>query len=206
MTVEIDVLDIPFGSFYTDERCKRVERIIQRKEEYAEFRVKRYRGEEDPTLDTYVIMDVTENFWVWMYEWEVDALSDSEILSYVTVTKETSQRPDPTQNLMIVTSLFAALFLSFIIIVAFVPEFPVNDIIIGIALVSLVASLISGWIFKVRHEAHMQNEREFEIEIMRSHPLFLEAIRKFAALQDINESNRERYLKRIQEIESGMTS
>jgi hypothetical protein len=68
VTVEIDVSDIPLGSFYIDERCKRIERIIQSREEYAEFRVKRARMEEDPSLDIYIVMDTTENFWVWMNE------------------------------------------------------------------------------------------------------------------------------------------
>ena len=116
MRVEIDVSDIPLGSYYTDERCKRIERIIQEEEEYTEFRVKRYRREEDSSLDIYVIMDATENYWVWMYEWEVDELADSEILSYVTVTKETSQKPDPTENYMIIMCLFIAFLVSFIIL------------------------------------------------------------------------------------------
>ena len=117
MTVEIDVSDIPLGSLYTDERCKRIERIIQSKEEYTEFRVKRARQEEDPSLDLCIAMDATENYWVGMYEWEVDTLSDSEILSYFIVTKETSQRPNPTESWsFIFMSFCSALFLVFPII------------------------------------------------------------------------------------------
>ena len=142
--MEIDVSDIPLGSFYTDERCKRIERIIQSKEEYTEFRVKRAREGEDPSLDIYVAMDASENFWVWMYEWEVDALNDSEILSYFIVTKETSQRPNPTEGWsFILMSLCSALFLVFPIIFILVPEFvndvnEIMDVIIVIKIVSLM--------------------------------------------------------------------
>ena len=204
MRVEIDVSDIPFGSYYTDERCKRVERIIQEKEEYTEFRVKRYRREEDSSMDIYVIMDATENYWVWMYEWEVDELTDSEIISYVTVTKETSQKPDPTENYMIIMCLFIALLVSFIIVVVVLPEYQTNPGLITIILALLIFSFISGWIYKRKYKAHMQSEREFEKATMTRYPLFLESIRKFAILPDIGESQREIYLERIQEIESKM--
>lgn len=202
MTVEIDVSDIPLGSLYIDERCKRIERIIKKEEEYAEFSIKRSRREEDPSLDIYIIMDATENFWVWMHEWEVDALSDSEILSYVIVTKETSQRPDPTENWGILMSLFMALFLVFLIIIILVPAFPIYDSISGIMLFSLIGVFVSGWIFKGKLEEHKQSGREFEIEMMKQYPLFVESIRKFAALPDVTKSQREKYTERLQEIES----
>ena len=204
MKIEVDISDIPFDSFYVDERCKRVERVIRGNEDYADFKVKRHRGEEDPNDDMYVIMDSTENFWVWMYGWEVDALDDSEILSYVTVTKETSQRPDPTENWGILFSFLFALFLSFVLFVILVPEFQTNGIILGIILLSLVASLIIGAIFNRKNKAHMLQEKEYEIGMMTRHPLFIEVIRKFAALDDISDLQREEYLRRISEIEEKM--
>ncbi len=204
MRVEIDISDIPIGSFYTDERSKRIEMIIRDKEEYVQFIVKRYRGQEDPSHDGYIVMDETENAWVWMYEWEVDVLNDAEIMSYVTVTKETSQRPDPTENWMIISSLFAALFITFLILL-FIPDFPpIYDFIIGTMLVFLGGTVITGWMYRGKYRAHKQSEKEFEIATMTRHPLFLESIRKFAALENISESQSEIYLERIQEIESKM--
>jgi hypothetical protein len=205
VTVEIDVSDIPLGSLYTDERCKRIERIIKSKEEYTEFRVKRARREEDPSLDIFIAMDATENYWVWMNEWEVDALSDSEILSYFIVSKETSQRPDPTENWLILSSFSMALFLVFPLIFILVPEFVndvsgVMDVIIVIMIVALIGSITSGWIFKGKNERHKQSEREFEIDIMKQNPLYLEAIRKFTKLQGITESQRKEYLERYKEL------
>lgn len=205
MTVEIDVSDIPLGSFYLDERCKRIERIIQSKEEYTEFRVKRARGEDAPSLDIYIVMDATENFWVWMNEWEVDALNDSEILSYITVTKETSQRPNPTESWsFILMCLSMSLFMVFPLIIILVPEFPMYDFIFGIMVISLIGSIVFGLNFKRKNDEYKQSEREFEIQVMQQHPLFLESIRKFAALQNITESQREKYLERIHEFESTM--
>ena len=203
MTVEIDVSDIPLGSFYIDERCKRIERIIQGKEEYAEFRVKRARREEDPSLDIYVVMDATENYWVWMNEWEVDALNDSEILSYITVTKETSQKPNPTESWSFILMCFSmSLFVVFPLIIILVPEFPMYDFIFGIMVISLITSIVFGLNFKKKNDEYKQSEREFEIEMMKQYPLFVESIRKFATLPDITASQRENYTKRLQEIES----
>ena len=202
MTIEIDISDIPLGTFYTDERCKRIERIIQSKGEYSEFRAKRSRKEENPTLDIYIIMDATENFWVWMHEWEVDALSDSEILEYITVTKETSQRSDLTENWGILMSLFIAISLVFPFIIILVPDFPIFDFIIGIMVLSFIGSVVSGVIFKMKYDEYKESERKFEIEMMKLYPLFVESIRKFAALSDITEVQSENYRKRLQEIES----
>jgi hypothetical protein len=205
VTVEIDISDIPLETFYTDERCKRIERIIQSKEKFKDFRVKRLRREEDPSLDIYIMMDATENFWVWMNEWEVDALNDSEILSYITVTKETSQRTNPTESWSFILMCFSmSLFLVFPLIIVFVPEFPMYDFIFGIMVISLIASIVFGLNFKRKNDEYKQSEREFEMEIMEQHPLFVESLRKFATLQDITDSQREEYLERIQEIESKM--
>jgi hypothetical protein len=202
--IEVDISNIPFDSFYIDERCKRVERITQGTEEYATFKVKRYRGETDPRNDMYIIMDTTENFWVWIYEWEVDASDDSEILSYVTVVKETSRRPDPTENWGILFAFLFALFLSFVIFMVLVPEFQTNSTIQAIIVLFLIASLITGWIFNRKYSVHMLQEREYEIGVMARHPQFIEAIRKFAALDDVSYSQREEYLKRIHEIDEKM--
>jgi hypothetical protein len=206
VTVEIDVSDIPYGSFYTDARSKRVERIIQNKEEYSTFIVKRYRREQDPSLDIYIAMDETENYWVWMYEWEIDALDDDEIFSYVTVTKETSQRPDPTQHFLIASSFSIALFLSLLICIIIVPEVSTNSIILGVMLVSLITSFITGGIFRGKNREHMQNEREFEAAMITRHPLYHESLRKFSALSNISESQRENYLERIQETDAKMSN
>ena len=204
MTVEIDISDIPIGTSFTDERSKRVQEIIRKEADYADFIVKRYREQEDPSQDIYIMMDATENYWVWMYGWEIDALDDAEIFSYFTVTKETSQRTDPNVNWMIAASFLFALSLALIITVIFSPELLEYNWFIWLIILPMAFSFVTGWIYTKKNRVHQQSEKEFEVSIHSKHPLFAQALHKFSKLPDISDEQRTIYQERIHELEKKM--
>jgi hypothetical protein len=198
---EVDVSDIPLDSFYRDERCGRLEKILQERADYAEYTVKRYRIEDEPEMDPYYIINPQDTYMMWLNEWEIDALDDSEMLSYIMVTIETSEKENPVDNVLMVASLFAALFLSFILLWAIIPEFRTYSFYPILALSSLLLMVISGGLAYRANRGYSQRKRESDIVTMKQNPLFLQAIRKFASLIDISDSKRDEYVTRVQEIE-----
>ena len=202
MKVEIDISDMAYDSLYTDERCNRIQRILENQEEYSDFLVKRQRGNEEPSKDIYIVMDASENYLIWMYGWEVDALDDSEILDYFIVTNDRDDSLDPTLNWMVSSACSIALFMS--LVFTYVVIDSSLSFLVGPMIISFIAGIILYWIYHMKNKVYVQGKKEKEIELMTRHPLFFEAIRKFAALPDISEVQRKEYQKRLQEIESKM--
>ena len=205
MSFEVDFSDIPSDSFYGDDRCKKLERILQQDSDFAEYRVKRYRTEVDPTQDPYYIISQKkeeEEYIMWLNEWEIDALDESEMLSYITVNFKTSKRPNPAENWMLIATLFAALFSSSILIYFVIPEFQTYSFYPMLIIASFFLMVVLGAITYSRYKSYSRRTKELDIELIQQHPLFLQAIRKFACLENISDSKRAEYERRLEEIET----
>ncbi|MBN2228624.1 MAG: hypothetical protein JW779_03450 [Candidatus Thorarchaeota archaeon] len=203
MSFEVDIADIPIDSFYRDERCKKLESILRLDSDFAEYKVKRYRIEEEQTQDPYfIINEKEEENMMWLNEWEIDSLDDSELLSYVTVTIKTSRRPNPVENWMLFACFFAALFLSSIVLYFIIPEFQTYSFYPPLIVTSFILMAILGGIAYTKSKSHSRGVKELDTELMQQNPEFLEAIRKFAALTNITDSKRVEYERRLQELES----
>lgn len=138
--------------------------------------------------------------------WEIDALNDSELASYIIVSYETSQLDNPAENFYLMGACATALFIT--LAGAFPIIFQDIQTIIPSYTIITIASLFIGlFLFGVGyHKSKVQTQqmRQTFGEIMSRHPLFLQAIRKFSGLPDIGNSEREEYLERIKEIEEKM--
>lgn len=203
MSFDLDISDIPFNSFYGDEKCKKLERILRQEPEFAEYKAKRYRTEDNPTQDSYVIINEgeKEEYMMWMNEWEVDALDDSEMLSYVSVTIKTSRKPNPVENWMIAAALFAAFFFSSILLYYIVPEFQTYSFYSVLSLTSFLLMVIFGVLTYSKSKSHARQIKDIYIELMQQHPLFLQAVRRFASLTNITDSKRAEYEERLDKLE-----
>ncbi|MBD3408547.1 MAG: hypothetical protein GF411_20655 [Candidatus Lokiarchaeota archaeon] len=202
MKVEIEISDLSFGSFYLDERCKRVEEILHDSDKFQRFRVKRVRRYDDSEKDPYYVMDHHDKYWVWMNPWEIDELNDRGVLEYITVVKETSYQQNPFDNYLILGSLLVAVIIVFIINIIISPELASNLYIQLIIFGSLIGIIILTPISKKKISEHKENERACKARLISENPLYLEAMQKFTTLSYISAEQRKEYESLLEEIES----
>lgn len=205
MTVEIDISDIPYYAYYRDERSKRVEAILRDHNEYAGHEAKRYRTEGDPSLDPYFILDRNENYFLRMYTAEIDALDDSELLSYLIVVFEDIQKENLAEMIYVAGAGALAVFIS--LTITFQIAMPGIQERLGpgyalLMLLSLCFAMLFGVLGYRESRAYARRRKQHVAMTVNKHPLFFQAMRKLMSLTDISESERKNHLKRIQKIES----
>ena len=206
MSVEIDVADLPDLAYYKDEICQTVEEIFQNDTPFSEFAVKRKRYADDPKFDPIIVQDEKGKELVWLDEWEIDVLSESELLSYIRVQIERNKLSDDVEGIAALL-LIASLVLFGIISMIFLPiaiystlsPFGVYMILSPFCLV-----LMSGSIFLWRRRIRLSKMQVLDIEILRSDSTYIEAIRKLAGVSKTEHVYNEEHEKRLADLESAL--
>jgi len=88
--LRVDAADMEDGTYYRDDKCKRLEEILGRDSRFRGCVVKRLRFQRnDPELmDSFVVQNSDGEDVVWFYIWEFDVLDESEIPSYLDVERK----------------------------------------------------------------------------------------------------------------------
>ncbi|MFW9839147.1 MAG: hypothetical protein ACFFE7_16650, partial [Candidatus Thorarchaeota archaeon] len=94
MKIEIDATDLKWGTYYKDDRCSEVERILQKIPRYSECEVKRQHYDDDFTYDPYILQDEGGEDILILEGWQIDALNASELISFVKVELRRAQYSD----------------------------------------------------------------------------------------------------------------
>ena len=74
---------LAYDEYFIDRKCKELERAMRENPEFSEYRLKRQHWGEDWKLDPYFVQDEDEDNLIVMESETVEALSDSEFLSFV---------------------------------------------------------------------------------------------------------------------------
>ena len=95
MKTEIDTSDLEWGTYYRDKKCKELEGVLRGDSRYAECEVKRQHW-GDESSDPFHVLDENRETIVVLEDWEVDALSGAELITYLEVQRGQCR----TSNLM----------------------------------------------------------------------------------------------------------
>jgi len=199
VTVEIDISNLEYESYYRDQKCLELERILQSDPKYAECQAKRVHWTDDGT-DPFVVLGENEESIVLLETWEVNTLSASEILLYLEV-KQIHERPlsDRDASLYgtsIALGLSAGLF-AFLLIF----EEAVMSLLFMIIPIFILTPIL-GIISIRRYRESVIQKKNADLEAVRKNPAFLSMLQRLAQVPEIKEYNKKKLMKRIENIES----
>ncbi|MFW9768845.1 MAG: hypothetical protein ACFFF9_11545 [Candidatus Thorarchaeota archaeon] len=212
LRVEVDVSDLTELAYYIDKRCNDFEKMLEANPKYAEYTVKRQHFGEDWQLDPYVIQNPQGEDLVYLEVWEMDTLSDSELVSYIEVQMNREKIDDSKGALPfaigVICLLPSAIFFSIMEIIS--PSDQVISFPLGISLASVsVFLLLGGRFYKFRRDA-MSKRHHIDVMAAKENLTFLHALRKLASSASNKESWKgDEYVKRLKHIEdefSGVVS
>jgi hypothetical protein len=203
--VEVDVSDLPEAAYFIDKRCEVLEDVLKKEPKYAECVVKRQHIAKEVESDPFVIENIGESL-IKLDTWEVDTLSDSELLSYIDVqmvTERYSYSGSALLFLMIVILLgpFAVVFS---ILEVVYPSSPMSSIISAIAFPSDIFILLSGIILYRKRKDTKSIKHHIDLVAARENLMFLSALRKLASLSNIDKWKRGEYMSRLEYIEGSL--
>jgi hypothetical protein len=203
MRVEVEVSDLAEGTYFIDERCGAVEAVLRKGQRYGECVVKRQHFGGDHELDPFVIQDFEGRDLTLLDTWAFDALDDSELLSFVDVQicREGFSHERSLMFLVLCVILVGPSAAVFSIMALFISPTSTSPILSSIAVVTSLLVLISVANYYKRRRDAASKKRHIDLVAARESLSFLDALRKLASLPQIDEGEREGYLRRLKNIE-----
>ncbi len=185
MSDEIESSDVKYNAFYRDERCKELEEILRDEPKFREYTVERQHFDDDDLDgDPYIIKDAEGKEIFMLEKWQSDALSPSELLSYLNVQRVRDLCVDWSENAAF--NLFRISFLVGIMfsIVSFAFYLDSYGLyLMGSILIVAYSIMIGSAIFYfLKHEQSNSKKHEIDMKEVESNPSFLEALQKLAAV------------------------
>lgn len=207
MRVEVDVSDLIELVYFRDKRCEEIEEVLRKDPKYAECIVKRRHFDKDWELDPFVIQDSEGKDLVTLDTWEVDALSNSELLSYtdIQINREQHEYLEGFMLFIMILIIIGPLGVVFSIGEIVSPSGTMNPIILAIGLTFDLIFLLSVIRFYRKRKDVISKKRHIDLIAARENSTFLDALRKLASLSNIDEWKREEYMSRLQCIEDSLS-
>jgi hypothetical protein len=203
LRVEVDVSDLTELAYYIDKRCKDLEELLETDAKYAEYMVKRQHFGEDLQLDPYVIQNPKGEDLIYLEVWEIDTLSESELVAYIEVQMSIEQinvsKGSVPFVIGVICLLPSAIFFSIMEISS--PSGQVISLPFVISFASIFILLILGVRFyKFRQDA-MSKRRTIDLTAAGENLMFLNALRTLASLSTKDNWKKEEYVRRLKYIE-----
>ncbi|MHA3964740.1 MAG: hypothetical protein AM325_014510 [Candidatus Thorarchaeota archaeon SMTZ1-45] len=206
--VRIDLADIEERTQYRDDMSEKLEDMLRKSSKFQGCIVKRVRLErEAPELrNPFDIQYSDGTHAVWLYEWEIQALDEQEILSYLEVQKGREKQLDSYHFWDIISFSVSAigviavfLDLMFMIYLGNTERLILDFL--TVALFILGSGLVLVYVNSIRKSS---NERWLDTVSAKNDPLFLEALRKLATLSGTGKRELDQYAKRLKEVEKAL--
>jgi hypothetical protein len=198
VSVEIDLSDVQWGSYYKDEKCKELERTLQSNPEYSECEVKRAHWHDEST-DPFHVLDERGEEIIVLERWEVNALSASEIMTYIEVQRNRNQGfgwlDAVLYGLLIAIGSMAVGFHIYSL-----PYLSYSLPPPWMILLDLV-SLLLGIFCILRYGDMKARKKNLDLEAVRIDPSFLDILRKLADVPKTENPKKEEFVKRLALIE-----
>jgi hypothetical protein len=196
--VEIDISDVEWGSYYKDEKCKELEKILRSDVQYAECEVKRAHWDDEST-DPFHVLDESGEEIVVLERWEVYALSGPELLSYI----EVQQKRNQSLNL-----LETFLDGSFIAIGSMAAGFHIYSFLDQSSSLPMpwsvlldLLSLFLGILCVLQYRNTAMQKKNADLETARKDPSFLDVLRKLAEIPETENRKKNEFVKRARYVE-----
>ena len=188
-----------YYEYFTDRKCKELERAMRENPEFSEYRLKRQHWGEDWKLDPYFVQDEDEANLIFMEPEIVDALSDSEFLSFVDVEMKYIESSEST--IWHPIALLALIPVALINLMGVLIYFSSLDVIRAVSpmLVLDIITFILGTIYYRKRERMISTRRHIDLIEARENPMFVSALQKLVSIPNLEGSKE--YRNRLQYIE-----
>lgn len=191
---------LAYDEYFTDRKCKELERAMRENPEFSEYRLKRQHWGEDWKLDPYFVQDEDEANLIIMEPEIVDALSDSEFLSFVNAEmKYTESSESFVWHPIVLLGLLY--FVTLINSMGVIIYFSSLDVIraVGPMLVLDLITFIFGTIYYRKRKRMISTKRHIDLIEARENPMFVSALQKIVSIPNLERSKE--YRNRLQYIE-----
>jgi len=200
--IEVDPSDLEWGTYYIDEKCKELERVLRGDSRYAECEVKRlYSGDEN--FDPFHVLDENGKGIVMLERWEVDALSGAELITYIEVQRRQNQIPNWVEPVLLGLSMgsLGVAVASSILAYFFHQDSssPVWFMVQNQGWFYLLA-LILGTLCFLKYRSTEQRKKNVDLEATRADPLFRDVLQKLADQPETENPSKKKYVKRLEKI------
>lgn len=192
---------LAYDEYFTDRKCKELERAMRENPEFSEYRLKRQHWGEDWKLDPYFVQDEDEANLIFMEPEIVDALSDSEFLSFVDAEmKYTESSESSVWHPIVLLGLLY--FVTIINSIGVIIYFSSLDVIraVGLTLVLDLITFILGTIYYRKRKRMISTRRHIDLIEARENPMFVSALQKLVSIPNLERSKE--YRNRLQYIEA----
>lgn len=191
---------LAYDEYFTDRKCKELERAMRENPEFSEYRLKRQHWGEDWKLDPYFVQDEDKANLIFMEPEIVDALSDSEFLSFVDAEmKYTESSESSVWHPIVLLGLLY--FVTIINSIGVIIYFSSLDVIraVGPMLVLDLITFILGTIYYRKRKRMISTRRHIDLIEARENPMFVSALQKLVSIPNLERSKE--YRNRLQYIE-----
>jgi len=190
---------LAYDEYFIDKKCKELERTLRENPEFSEYRLKRQHWGKDWKLDPYFVQDEDEDNLIIMEPEIVEALSDSEFLSFVNAEMKYIESSEST-----VWYPMASLVLIPVAIInsiGVIIYFSSLDVIraVGPMLALDLITFILAAIYYRKRKRMISTRRHIDLIEARENPMFISALQRLVSIPNL-ERNKE-YMKRLQYIE-----
>ncbi|MHA2080850.1 MAG: hypothetical protein ACXAB0_15840 [Candidatus Thorarchaeota archaeon] len=190
---------LAYDEYFTDRKCKELEKAMRENPEFSEYRLKRQHWGEDWKLDPYFVQDEDEANLIFMEPEIVDALSDSEFLSFVDAEMKYMESSESTVWHPI--ALLALIPVALINSIGVIIYFSSLDVIraVGPLLALDLITFILGTIYYRKRKRMISTRRHIDLIEARENPMFVSALQKLVSIPNLERSKE--YRNRLQYIE-----
>lgn len=206
MKVEIDVSEVECGTWYKDEKCKEVERVLRSDPRYAECEVRRTRW-EDESKDPFYVLDEKEEESIMLERWEVYALNGSELLSYIDVQRwrnQVSYRMEFVYMLLLLPVLFAVCFAVVGGLFFYFGGDGSFSVLMDLIVLFSVLSLFTVPLDYVLYRHTELRKKNMDLQAVEKDPSFLNALRRVAEAAEVDKYRRKELVKRVKYLEDAL--
>jgi hypothetical protein len=205
--VEIDISEVEYGDYYKDEKCKEVERVLRSDPQYAECEVKRARWENKSNNDPFYVLDERGEDIITLDRWEVYALSDSELISYIDIQRtrnRVSNRLELVAMSFTATSAFAPVSLILAVAFLYFGEYGSFSVLANLTVLAGILLFVVGILYYSMRRRTSLLMKNMDLEAVRQDRSFLEMLRRLAETPEADEYTRKELVKRVKHIEDAL--
>jgi len=200
--VEIDVSEVENGMYYRDESCKELEKILKTDPIYTECEVRRVQW-GDVNTNPFDVLDENEESIVLLETWEVNTLSQSELLAYMEVKRVVERPLSDTEAAVYGAALAFGLTTA---VLSYFVIFEGALMILAFMIIPIFAiTPILGILGIQTYRKSRLRKKNADLEAVRTNSAFVNTLRKLSQIPEIQDYIRKKFVKRIKTIENEST-
>ncbi|MFW9834800.1 MAG: hypothetical protein ACFFEK_12450 [Candidatus Thorarchaeota archaeon] len=202
MNEEEEFTGLAYDEYFTDRKCKELERAMGENPDLSEYRLKRQHWGENWKLDPYFVQDEDEGNLIIMEPEIVDALNDSEFLSFVDAEMKYIESSESTvwHPIALLALIPVAIINSLGVIIYFLSLDVIRAV--GPMLALDLITFILGTIYYRKRKRMISTRRHIDLIEAQENPEFVSALQKLVSIPILDESRE--YTRRLQYIEENL--